>query len=330
MNVDAAFDLVRHAFASDRLAHAYLVVGAPRGAAGELATRMLQLLFCSGKTAPCGACDRCRQVRERKWADAFWLRPEKKSRMIGVDAMRDSFLHNLTQTSLAGGWKAGVVVDADRLGVSAANAFLKFLEEPPPRTLLLLLTEAPQILLPTIVSRCHRLEVPEPPVLSEPWNGRLLALLTAPPAAGPLPAMVVAAELAALLEELKTAAEQEVKAEAAADAAVEEDADVVEARISARYRELRSGVVRGLLDWYRDLLVLRAGAPAELLQHPAHGALLQERAAQLSLGQALANVLGVEELNRQLERNVPEGSLLAYWLDRLAPGGTPSAARAAG
>ncbi len=331
MQLDTAFDLFRHAHRQGRLAHAYLISGPVRGAVGELAIRVLQLLFCRAAKAPCGMCDICRQVRERTWADAFWLKPELKSRRIGTEAMREKLLAEIAQTSLAGGWKAGIVVGADRMGVEAANVFLKTLEEPPPQTLFLLLTDAPQLLLPTIVSRCQRLEIDEPLTLEEPWRARLLDVLTPATPPGPLPAMVTAARLVDVLANMKDAAEAEVKQEIKAESGLlDEDSDIIDARISARYRELRTDLLRGLLAWYRDLLLLRAGCAPEQARHREQLPLLRERAARLTLAQAMANVDGVEDLSRQLERSLPEEAVLAYWLDRLVSGVPAPTARATG
>ena len=303
------------------MAHAYLIAGPTRGAAGQLVTRVLQMLFCPAADGPCGTCDRCRQVQSRTWADVFWLAPELKSRRISAESMRDKMLAEIAQTSLAGGWKAGVIVGADRMSESAANIFLKTLEEPPPQTLFLLLTDSPQLLLPTVVSRCQRMEIDAPDVLPEPWRTRLLASLTLATPPGPLPAMALASQLALLMADMKDAAEAEVKTELKAEAEMlDEDEDVIKGRISARYREMRADLLRAMLNWYRDLLVLRAGGAREHVHYQEHLPLLQERSARLTLLQAMANVDGVEELNRQLERSLPEEPMLAYWLDRFVNG----------
>jgi len=321
MQLDAAFDLIRQAHQRSRLAHAYLIAGPTRGVAGELVIRVLQLLFCKAENGPCGKCDLCRQVQSRTWADAFWLVPELKSRRISAEAMREKMLSEIAQTSLAGGWKAGVIVGADRMSDAAANIFLKTLEEPPPQTLFLLLTDSPQLLLPTIVSRCQRLEIDAPHVLAEPWRTRLLECLQLATPPGPVPAMALAARLAALLSGMKDAAEVEVKAEVKAEAGtVDEDGDVIKARISSRYREMRADLLRALLNWYRDLLVLRVGGAPEQVHYQDCLDLLTERATHITPAQALANVDGAEEINRQLERSLSEESTLAYWLDRLVSG----------
>src|ERR1700688_1087515 len=62
-------------------------------------------------------------------------------------------------TSGAGGWRVAIVDTADDMNENAANALLKLLEEPPSRAGLMLLANAPGRLLPTIRSRCQRLDL---------------------------------------------------------------------------------------------------------------------------------------------------------------------------
>jgi len=86
---------------------------------------------------------------------------DKRGRLkaeIAVDEVREAirFLHH---TTAEGGWRVIVVDGVERLSTSGLNALLKILEEPPPRALLLLLTETPGGLLPTIRSRCRKLSL---------------------------------------------------------------------------------------------------------------------------------------------------------------------------
>ena len=78
-------------------------------------------------------------------------------------------------TSGAGGWRVAMVDTADEMNDNAANALLKILEEPPARGLLILLSHAPGRLLPTIRSRCQRLEMR--PLDAEPLDHALRSLL---------------------------------------------------------------------------------------------------------------------------------------------------------
>ena len=85
--------------------------------------------------------------------DCFALRPAGKMRLIGAEPTRE--LIGKTQVSPAvGRRKVAIIYEADRMNTSAANIFLKTLEEPPGLTTLLLLTTRPYALLPTIRSRC--------------------------------------------------------------------------------------------------------------------------------------------------------------------------------
>ena len=326
MKPNEAFSLLERAFRAGRTAHAYVFAGAPRGAAGELAVRMIQLLACKAENAPCGTCDTCRQIRERVWADALWVQPEKKSRAISVEAIRDTVLPFATQTAFLGGWKAVVFVGADCLNEAAANAFLLTLEEPPPKTLFLLLTDAPQFLLPTIASRCQRIEVSDEADslgsrLKPEWRDRVIGIIASIDNAGPASAMAATSRMCDLLDEMKRDAESQVRAASAEEAeSIDEDKDILEARISALYRESRRGALECVMSWYRDLLALRAGGDESLVMNADRIGILRERAKRLTLSQSLSNIDGVEELSRQLDRSIAEQTLLAYWLDRLYGG----------
>lgn len=82
----------------------------------------------------------------------------KPMTVLGVDEVRK--LHGFFgMTSGAGGWRVAIVDTADDMNDAAANALLKALEEPPPRAMLMLLSNAPGQLLPTIRSRCQRLDL---------------------------------------------------------------------------------------------------------------------------------------------------------------------------
>ncbi|MDD3180453.1 MAG: DNA polymerase III subunit gamma/tau [Opitutaceae bacterium] len=91
--------------------------------------------------------------------DFFALRPVGKMRQIGADATRQL----ISQVQLApriARRKVGLIYEADRMNLAAANIFLKTLEEPPANTMLLLVTTRPYALLPTIRSRCLHFRFP--------------------------------------------------------------------------------------------------------------------------------------------------------------------------
>ncbi|MBQ7721395.1 MAG: hypothetical protein IJT64_00650 [Kiritimatiellae bacterium] len=329
MLLDDAKALLSHAFATGRLAHAYLLAGPPRGEAMDLAIHATMMVACGeGGGEPCGKCETCNQVAARTWCDMLVVEPMKKSRIISVDQMREGrgdnkvpppyLLEWLSGTSFAGGWKVAIIVSADRMNEAAANAFLKILEEPPRKTLILLVTDAPQQLLPTIRSRCQRIDVAGArPCLPEPYRGQVLATLASARHSGPLAASTMSAKLCAVMAAMKDAADAETREEAKDAQGVEVDDDELDARASARYREYRSLLFQTMQDWFRDILVLRSGGDEALLAFPEYAGTLRGVADAITLAEAMANVSQVEDIARMAEKTMPEGPVLAYWLDRM-------------
>lgn len=150
-------------FAQDRLPHA-LLIHEPPGAGGDwLAAWAAQLVLCQEPArAPCGVCTGCRRARAGQHPDLLWLSPQEDSRQIRIEQVRE-LSAELALTSHAGGYKVGIIAPADALNRFAANALLKTLEEPAPRTLLVLVATQPSRLPPTILSRCQRVSVRAPP-----------------------------------------------------------------------------------------------------------------------------------------------------------------------
>ena len=95
---------------------------------------------------------------------------------------------------------------------------------------------------------------------------------------------------------------------------------MVDARISALYRERRGEFLLTLQRWFRDLLLLVSGGDEGLLFFSGFRGVLVERAGRLSLAQALANIERIERMAGQLEANMAEEQVFLYWFDRLAHG----------
>jgi DNA polymerase III subunit delta' len=145
-----------------RIPHALLIHEAP-GTGGEwLAGWAAALVLCErGKAAPCLECTACRRVAAATHPDVNWLRPQEDSRQIRIEQVRE-LSAELGLTSHGGGYKVGIISPADALNRFAANALLKTLEEPPARTLLILVASEPSRLPPTVLSRCQRLRIRAP------------------------------------------------------------------------------------------------------------------------------------------------------------------------
>ncbi len=145
--------LIDKAIADKRLAHALLVHGQSIGQIERFALELAAKLLGVHATAE------TLEEKVLRHPDLFALRPSKKSRVISVDDTREA-IRNIQHSPQAGERKVAIVFEVDRLNASAANAFLKTLEEPPLNTTILLLTTRPHSLLPTIRSRCQLFRLP--------------------------------------------------------------------------------------------------------------------------------------------------------------------------
>jgi len=135
------------------VSHAWALVG-PADVGQEEATRWLAAaLNCQAMVPPCGVCDICRRCLRGAYPALQEFAPT--GAMYRVDEVREQWLRTAFRTPSEGTWKVLRIAQADRMNEAAANAFLKGLEEPPPRTLWVLEVTDPDELPDTILSRCR-------------------------------------------------------------------------------------------------------------------------------------------------------------------------------
>jgi DNA polymerase-3 subunit delta' len=104
----------------------------------------------------CGNCSACRKLLLGNHPDLTWVKPQ--GAFIRIDQIRE-LIRIFSLKSYEGNIRIAIVLQAHRLNPSAGNALLKILEEPPDRSLLILTTENPAELLPTILSRCQHMKL---------------------------------------------------------------------------------------------------------------------------------------------------------------------------
>jgi DNA polymerase-3 subunit delta' len=325
--------LLQRSLARGRLGHAYLFTGHQLEDLETLARTLAKTLNCqhpiktSGvATDCCDECLSCQKIERENHADIHWARPESKSRIISVDQTRE-LMREIQLKPTEAQFKVAVIVGADRLNAQAANAFLKTLEEPPAKSILILLSTEPSRILETILSRCLRLN----------FSNETKRTLTAEQSewlnkfSG-----IAAAEqkslfsryrlLDSLLQQLgviRARVDEALSARSPLEkyADVEKDLrekweDELTAAIEAEYRRQRADVLLLLQWWLRDVWLHTLAAGEELLNFPQIAG-ADEIARRISPRQAQENLSVLEQTQRLLHTNVQEALALEVGLLKL-------------
>jgi len=328
-------ELLQRSLERGRLAHAYLFTGHQLALLESLARTLAKTLNCQQpvRRTPdgpaidcCDQCPVCRKIDEHSHADVHWARPESKSRVVTVEQMRE-LMREIQLKPGEAEYKLAIIAGADRLNPNAANAFLKTLEEPPPKSIIILLTTEPQRILETILSRCLRLnfsgegaELLAPAQLE--WLagfGELAAteqksLLSRYRLLGAL--LKKLGELKAEIEKAQTARSPLERYDDIDPRLREKWEDELAAAIEAEYRLQRSDLLVAVQWWLRDVWLQTLSVQEGLLNFPQLASAGQV-AKRLSSRQAMDNLRVLERTQKLLWSNVQEALALEVGLLKL-------------
>jgi DNA polymerase-3 subunit delta' len=268
-------DLLWRTMSHDRVHHTYLLIG-EEAETEPVARAFIQSLNCDRNDHDfCGQCDTCHAIAEERHPDVYHMRPESRSRRILIEQVRELERAIYLRAARAR-VKAAVVHAADRLQDQAQDAFLKTLEEPPPGTVILLLTEEAQQLRETILSRC--LHIPFRPAAagsgSQELRKQLNGWLAEFTSSSDIPSIFRAYTLMGrLLGELRRVREEkEQAAEQLRDDPVYENMEPAQlerlekqlaAQAQADYIHERTHLLKLMVDWYHDHPKSRPGPAGE-------------------------------------------------------------------
>lgn len=305
-----------------RLAHAYLFTGHRLEELEALARTLAKTLNCQHPirdkgdvgTDCCDECLVCRKINGETHADVHWVRPESKSRVVTIDQMRE-LMREIQLKPTEADYKVAVIVGADRLNVQAANAFLKTLEEPPPKSILILLSTEPQRILETILSRCLRLNFAgeggkELDAAQMEWLEKFSqAAVEQESLLGRYRLMDV---LLQKLAETKVRVDETLTARSPLERYddLEKDLrerweDELKAAIEAEYRRLRSDLLETVHWWLRDVWLQTMATGKELVNFPKLAG-PEQVARRITTRQAMENLAVMEQTQRLLHTNVQE------------------------
>ena len=325
--------LLQRSLARGRLGHAYLFTGHDLEDLESLAKTLAKTLNClkpvkTGGVATdcCDNCLSCRKTDQETHADVHWARPESKSRVVTVDQMRD-LMREIQLKPAEAEYKVAIIAAADRLNPQAANAFLKTLEEPPAKSVLILLSTHPQRILETILSRCLRLNFSSEGLrpldqAQADWLTGFGAL-----AAGEQKSLLGRYRLLdALLQrlgEIRTRVEEALTARSPLQRYDDVEKELRErweeelsAAIEAEYRRQRADLLSLVQWWLRDVWLNHLAVDGKLLRFPQMAG-APAVAKKISPRQALENLQTLEQTQRLLHTNVQEALALEVGLLKL-------------
>ncbi|MEO6036664.1 MAG: DNA polymerase III subunit [Verrucomicrobiota bacterium] len=327
--------LLQRSLERRRLAHAYLFSGNNIEVLEAVARTLAKTLNCQDaprKTATglnldcCDQCSSCRRIHSLGHPDVSWLRAESKSRIISIDQVR-GLLQSVNLKPTDAEFKVGVLVAVDRLKMEAANAFLKTLEEPPPKSILILLTTEPQRILETIQSRCLRLNfAAESARLGEAEAGFVAGFseIAAKENRGLLGRYRLLGVLMKNLGEQKEAVEKELTSRSPLERHDDLDPklrekweDELAAAVEAEYRRRRGDLLLALEWWFRDVWTQTLSAGSGMLTFPQLKMAATTVARRISSSEAVENLQILEQTQRLLGSNVQEALALEVGLLKL-------------
>ena len=297
-----------------RLAHAYLLVGPAQVGKRTLAVNLAQAVNClSPDVAPCGDCPQCRRIAASLHPDVLVIGIRKGEdggparREIGIGNVRE-VQRQANLKPYEGSCRVFIFDGAEYMSEEASNSLLKTLEEPPPQVLIVLLTTAEEALLPTIRSRCRRLEMrplPLTAVADELMNTHSLASEKAGHLArlsmGCLGWALSALGDPALME----SREEELEHITQLPSATLADRFNYAAELSSlifRNRERGREVLQLWLRWWRDLLIVKEGA-GEFVHNIDKAEALSLRASRFTTAQVREFIEAIMGTFDALEHN---------------------------
>jgi DNA polymerase III subunit delta' len=338
---DDVVEQFRRALARGRLASSFLFAGPAGVGKRAFALKLAQAMLCQTRPEaaldPCGTCPSCAQVLAGTHPDLDVVAKPADKAFIPLELLigqrehrrREGLCHNIGLKPYLGGRKIAMIDDADYLNAEGANSLLKTLEEPPPRSVLILIGTSPAKQLPTIRSRCQLIRFRPLPleIVAELLRSKQLVADAAEArrlAQYSEGSIQRAMELAdpelwtfrnTLFEGLARPTLNSLRLAQSVASFVDEAGKEAPAR-RARFRQ----VVAFAADFYRHLLHAQCGAE-----------LSDDKELQSHVVQAMERGLGDSEatsarLDRcldaaaQIDRNANQSTLIECWMDDLAAG----------
>lgn len=293
-----AIRILQNEVAAGSISGAYLFMG-PDGVGKNLtALNFAKVLNCKeGKIDSCDRCSSCRKIDRLSHPDLRTI--EAKEGSIKIEQIR-TLRREAAYSLYEGKKKVWIVRDADKFTQEAANSLLKILEEPPPRVVIILISQTQEKLLPTILSRCET--IPFSPLSSSQIREILKRFL---PPGSPKAHLIEKLARGRVGEALLLAQDKDIlNLREKVLANLEENLNLEQIfQLAQSWKNLPPHQVERILDmivfWFRDLLILKQGGDEWVINHDRMDRLKEQRDRYSSSGLTKA-IETVETTKRHL------------------------------
>lgn len=302
---EKAIAFLRRTIANNRVASAYLFTGIKGVGKTTTAIAFALLLNCMDPADEdaCMRCGSCKKIIDGNHPDLLMIEPDKEKKVIRINQIRE-IERQIAFSPALGSHRIIILDPSEKMTDEAANAFLKTLEEPPPRNIFILNVRDPGELLPTIVSRCQKVPFkPLPTKVMVDWliqdrnidkeRARVAAKLSE----GSLGRAITLANDEVFMDRLHWLTMLNSVVNGSLDTLLDVAQECLGLeRRAANSKELKDGRIALILgiwkSWYRDLLLIKLGDKWDLILNSDLGSHLKKASALYTID-ALTRSLAV-------------------------------------
>jgi len=338
---DHIVQTLKNAIATDRVGHAYLFAG-PRGTGKTTSARLLakgvNCLEDSLEKRPCNHCANCVAVNEGRFLDLIEIDAASNTSVDDIRELRDKI--NFTPSQ--GRFKVYIIDEVHMLSTSAFNALLKTLEEPPSHVIFILCTTEIHKIPATVLSRCQRHEfrrIPVPVIVQKlkelckqekiKIDDDALTLIARQATGSMRDAISLVDQLSSISKKITLSIAQDVLGTATSQSVI----DLVEASLAGSsgkgleiiHQALDSGAdprqyARQVVDYLRDLLVIKMEAGKQLELTPEVRATMEDHAARFGMNRLVSMITAFTNAAVELKANWHPGlGLELAYAEALSP-----------
>ncbi|MDE6887663.1 MAG: DNA polymerase III subunit delta [Eubacterium sp.] len=287
----------QNAIGMDKVSHSYILNGPRLSGKKMLAEAFAMALQCEKQgTEGCMECRSCKQAVSHNHPDIIYLVHEKPN-TISVDDIRRQINQDVAVKPYASPYKIYIVDEAEKMNLQAQNALLKTIEEPPAYVVILLLTTNADIFLPTILSRCIRLNLK--PAANEKIRSYLMKNLQIPDYQADISTAFAQGNVGKAIQLASSEHFNELKESAIQLMKRLKDIDVYEmgeaVKQISEYKMSVNDYFDIMLVWYRDVLMYKATMDI-------NGLIFKEQVYDIKKQASHSSYHGIQEILKALDK----------------------------